>query len=175
MLHYQLTYLEYLAQTSHCSLSTWKRYRLPMPICTEPLIEPYLSIECGHHLCRQCRDYSVLVKESAPCVVNQTFTNAVIEKYLQRKVNSLKVRCSNYKEGCEWVGELKTSTTTLILLREDVALLAPLSFLHSKYARRSEMREHSRRHCHKRMISCVTTTRSLSSQRSTTQYAHGLL
>ena len=43
------------SQTSHCSLSTWKRW-LPMPYLHWALIEPYLSIECGHHLCRQCRD-----------------------------------------------------------------------------------------------------------------------
>ena len=33
--------------------------------------------------------------------------NAVLDKNVQRKVKSLKVRCSDYMEGCEWVGELK--------------------------------------------------------------------
>ena len=30
-----------------------------------------------------------------------------VTNIFQRKVNSLKVRCSDYKEGCEWVGELR--------------------------------------------------------------------
>ena len=80
------------------------------PICTEPLTEPYLSIECGHHLCQQCRDclLSIGKTECPTCHEPDVLMNAVLEKYLQRVVKSLKVRCSDYKEGCEWVGEQET-------------------------------------------------------------------
>ena len=90
------------------------------------------------------------------CREPDVLTNAVIEKYLQRKVNSLKVRCSNYKEGCEWVGELKDLHDHLDPAKGGCGIACPFHclFCSSKYARRSEMREHSRRHCHKRMISC---------------------
>ena len=74
------------------------------------------------------------------------------EKYLQRVVNSLKVRCSDYKEGCEWVGELRDLHDHLDPAKGRCGIACPFGC--GKYGRRSEMREHSRRHCHKRMISC---------------------
>ena len=50
------------------------------------------------------------------------------DKYLQRKVNSLKVRCSDYKEGCEWVGELRDLHDHLDPAKGlCVALLVPLA------------------------------------------------
>ena len=128
------------------------------PICTEPLTEPYLSIECGHHLCRQCRDrlLSIGKTECPTCREPDALTNAVLEKYLQRVVKSLKVRCSDYKEGCEWVGELRDLYDHLDPAKGRCVIACPFPclFCSSRYARRSEMREHSHRHCHKRMISC---------------------
>ena len=74
------------------------------------------------------------------------------EKYLQRVVKSLKVRCSDYKEGCEWVGELRDLHDHLDPAKGRCGIACPFGC--GKYVRRSEMREHSSRHCHKRMISC---------------------
>ena len=42
------------------------------------------------------------------CCVPNMLNNARRNKYLERLVKSLKVCCSNYMEGCTWVGELKT-------------------------------------------------------------------
>ena len=126
------------------------------PICTEPLTEPYLSIECGHHLCRQCRDrlLSIGKTECPTCREPDVLTNAVLDKNVQRKVQRLKVRCSVYKEGCEWVGELRDLHDHL---QKRCVIACPFPYCPfgcGKYGRKSEMREHSRRHCHKRMISC---------------------
>ena len=125
------------------------------PICTEPLTEPYLSIECGHHLCQQCRDrlLSIGKTECPTCREPDVLTNAVLDKNVQRKVQCLKVRCLVYKKGCEWVGELRDLHDHL-QKRCVIACPFPCLFCSSRYARKSETREHSRRHCHKRMISC---------------------
>ena len=149
------TFLESLAHkpvTVHLVHETDIDYQCP--ICTEPLTEPYLSIECGHHLCWQCRDrlLSIGKTECPTCREPDVLTNAILEKYLQRVVKSLKVRCSDYKEGCEWVGELRDLHDHLDPAKGRCGIACPFGC--GKYGRRSEMREHSRRHCHKRMISC---------------------
>ena len=121
------------------------------PICTEPLTEPYLSIECGHHLCRQCRDHLLGTgkTECPTCREPNVLTNAVPNKHLQRIVESFKVFCLDYKEGCKWVGELRD-------LHDHVDRQCGIAcpFGCSKYVRRSKMRDHLHHHCHKRMISC---------------------
>ena len=123
------------------------------PICTEPLTEPYLSIECGHHFCRQCRDrqqsYGKL--ECPMCREPDALTKAVIDRHLQRIVNSLKVRCSDYKEGCEWVGELRDLHGHIDPAKGQCGI--PCPFVCGKFTHSSKMREHTR-HCHNRMISC---------------------
>ena len=87
--------------------------------------------------------------ECPTCREPDVLTNAVLDKNVQRKVRSLKVRCS---EGCEWVGELRDLHNHLDPAKGGCGIACPFGC--SKYARRSEMREHLHRHCHKRMISC---------------------
>ena len=124
------------------------------PICTEPLTEPYLTIECGHHLCRQCRDrlLSIGKTECPTCREPDALTNVVLDKNFQRKVKGLKVRCLYYRERCEWVGELRELHDHLDPAKGGYHVACPFGC--GKYGRRSEMREHSRHHCHERMISC---------------------
>ena len=120
------------------------------PICTEPLTEPYLSIECGHHFCRQCRN-RLLKPECPTCRQQDALKNAVFDKNLQRKVNSLQVRCSNCKEGCEWVGELKDLYNHLDPAKSHCDIACPFSC--GKHTHLNDMKEHTR-DCDKRMISC---------------------
>ena len=146
------------SQTSHCSLSTQNRYRLPMP---------YLLWAVHWAICRTIHHWLwtpllskmswsfAWLQQNRVSHVPQTWhaqqrTN--FEKYLQRVVKSLKVRCSDYKEGCEWVGELRDLHDHLDPAKGRCGIACPFGC--GKYGRRSEMREHSRRHCHKRMISC---------------------
>ena len=79
-------------------------------------------------------------------------SSARCDKYLQRVVRSLEVRCSDYEEGCEWVGELSDLHDHLDPAKGRCGIACPFGC--GKYVRRSEMREHTRHHCHKRMISC---------------------
>ena len=100
------------SQTSHCSFSTRSRYRLPMPYLHRASYRavPLHRMWTFDHLCQQCRDclLSIGKTECPTCHEPDVLMNAVLEKYLQRVVKSLKVRCSDYKEGCEWVGEQET-------------------------------------------------------------------
>ena len=77
--------------------------------------------------------------------------NAVLDKNVQRKVKSLKVCCSDYMEGCEWVGELKDLHNHLDPAIGGCGTTCPFGC--GKYAQRSEIREHTH-NCHKQMISC---------------------
>ena len=100
-----------------------------------------------------CRDRLLSIGKTPTCREPDVLTNAVLDKNVQRKVQRLKVRCLVYKKGCEWVGELRDLHDHL-QKRCVIACPFPCLFCSSRYARKSEMREHSRRHCHKRMISC---------------------
>ena len=90
------------------------------------------------------------------CREPDVLTNAVLEKYHQRAVKSLKVRCSYYKKGCEWVGELRDLHDHIDPAKGECVIACPFPclFCNSRFGRVSEMREHSRRHCYKRMFSC---------------------
>ena len=120
---------------------------------TEPLSEPFIT-DCGHLCCRKCLDRLLdsSKTECPTCREPEMLSSARCDKYLQRKVRSLKVRCSVYEEGCEWVGELRDLHDHLDPAKGRCGIACPFGC--GKYERRSEMREHTRHHCHKRMISC---------------------
>ena len=126
------------------------------PICydlfIEPLAEPFVT-NCTHHLCRRCRDRLLDSNKTECPTCRKPFmlSNARCDSYLQRVVKDLKVYCSVYKEGCDWVGELRDLHDHLDPAKGGCGIACP--FRCGKYARRIEMREHTRQ-CHKRMISC---------------------
>ena len=78
--------------------------------------------------------------ECPTCREPNMLNDARSEKYLQRVVKSLEVRCSDYKEGCEWVGELRDLHDHLDPAKGGCGIACPFGC--GKYARRSEMREH---------------------------------
>ena len=120
---------------------------------TEPLSEPFIT-DCGHLCCRKCCDRLLdsSKTECPTCREPEMLTSARCDKYLQRVVRSLEVRCSDYEVGCEWVGELRDLHDHLDPAKGRCGIAC--LFGCGKYDRRSEMREHTRHHCHKRMISC---------------------
>ena len=85
------------------------------------------------------------------CREPDALRQAVVDRHQQRIVNSLKVRCSDYKEGCEWVGELRDLHDHIDPAKGQCGI--PCPFGCGKFTRSSKMREHTR-HCHNRMISC---------------------
>ena len=80
-------------------------------ICTKVLCDPHLAVCCGQHFCESCLNqwFTRQGKESCPhCRAEGEAFNHVIHKGLRSEVNQLKIRCSNYGEGCQWTGELGT-------------------------------------------------------------------
>ena len=119
------------------------------PICTEPLTEPFHT-KCGHLLCRNCHDRLISMNktECPTCRKPDALHYARLNKFLQRKVNSLKVRCLKYNEGCQWMGELGELSNHV----KKCGILCPKGCC--KYILRSEMKEHMKYHCHKRPTTC---------------------
>ena len=139
------------AVTIHLAKETKIDYKCP--VCFEPLTEgPFLLIECGHHLCRLCRDRLLRMNktECPKCREPDQLKSAVPDRNIQRLVRSLEVRCSEYQEGCKWVGELR-------YLHDHLKKQCDIAFLQCPFCSyrslRSEMKEHTR-HCPQRMISC---------------------
>ena len=85
------------------------------------------------------------------CHEPDALTNTVLDKNHQQKVKNLKVRCSNDKEGCEWVGELRDLQNHLDPANGKCGIACPFSC--GKFTRSSDMKEHTR-DCDKRLISC---------------------
>ena len=77
------------------------------PVCQDLLTEPF-QLECGHQLCRKCRDrlLSSNKTECPTCRDSDALSNARIDKFLKRKVSRVKIYCQHHKQGCEWVGEV---------------------------------------------------------------------
>ena len=80
------------------------------PICRSIVSEPVLT-SCGHLFCRECynkldrpRGVRYGVKRNAQCPVCKQEHAAMADKFNDRKVKNLKVRCINHREGCKWVG-----------------------------------------------------------------------
>ena len=128
------------------------------PVCfdlfADELTVPYLT-DCGHHLCGKC--YARLLDTSKKedtiprcptCNQPDKLNNARPDEHFQRLVNNLKVRCPDYEEWCEWVGDLKDLHD-----HHNRLCRIPCPFGCREHARSSDMKEHTR-HCHNRMISC---------------------
>ena len=75
------------------------------PVCLLVLREPYQATCCGYSFCRVCIDRIKTANSGCPCCNNPEFT-IFPNKGLQRSLNDYKVRCTQLKSGCEWVGEI---------------------------------------------------------------------
>ena len=73
------------------------------PVSFAVLLEPYQTRCCGNHLSQEA--YQRLQGQACPVCREENLT-AMKDKYLKRKVLSLKVKCPHKAEGCEWEGEL---------------------------------------------------------------------
>ena len=80
------------------------------PICRSIVSEPVLT-SCGHLFCREChnkvdrpRGVRYGIKRNGQCPVCTQEHTAMEDKFNDRRVKNLKVRCINHREGCDWVG-----------------------------------------------------------------------
>ena len=83
------------------------------PICHSIVSEPLLA-SCGHLFCKACHNklerpmgYYLFRKRngrSIQCPVCTQQHTTVEEKFIDRRVKNLKVRCINHTKGCDWMG-----------------------------------------------------------------------
>ena len=81
---------------------------LQCPNCHSIVNEP-LQTSCGHLFCTEC--YNRLGGDyrtgwGIQCPVCQQQHTTVQDKFNERRVKALQVRCTNYQYGCKWVGNL---------------------------------------------------------------------
>ena len=119
------------------------------PVCQDLLTKPF-QLDCGHHLCRKYQDCLLKINKSEcpVCRKFNAFNGARLNRYLQRKVNSVKVHCHHHKEGCEWVGEVRYLQDHL----DHNVISCPFGC--GKYSCEVAIKRHKSLHCHNRPIKC---------------------
>ena len=79
---------------------------LKCPLCLDVLNVPTLT-SCGHHFCNGCiQSVFSIAGTAVECpVCRQNNPTTMIDRATERRINGLKVHCSNKLEGCTWIGE----------------------------------------------------------------------
>ncbi|XP_047143631.2 TNF receptor-associated factor 6-A [Hydra vulgaris] len=89
------------------------------PVCKTALRRPILTM-CGHRLCFSCleeirkRNNGVLM-----CPLDKTVLNSeeiFPDKFTEREILQLKVKCDNFSKSCQWTGELKSIDETFEMI-----------------------------------------------------------
>ena len=114
-------------------------------------------VKCGHHVCQQCHTQLITSgnKKCPVCREPNALSSAHLDKFLQREINDLKVRCQHHREGCEWTGEVRDLQSHLNPdKRKCDYILLPCSFGCGERIRSGAMRDHLKRYCAKRQTSC---------------------
>ena len=74
------------------------------PICLSLAKEPFLIPCCGQHFCKMCAER--LKRDGTTCPMCKAVDfSPVKDKFFERKVNELKVKCPAREDGCSWTGE----------------------------------------------------------------------
>ncbi|XP_065658594.1 TNF receptor-associated factor 6-A-like [Hydra vulgaris] len=81
------------------------------PVCLMALREPVLTL-CGHRLCFSCSE-EIKKRNNGDfiCPLDKTILNSekvFPDKFTERAILQLKVKCDNFLKNCQWTGELKT-------------------------------------------------------------------
>ena len=122
------------------------------PVSLTVLLEPYLTPCCGNHLSQGA--YQRLQGQPCPVCREENLT-AVFDKYLKRKVLSLKVRCPHKAEGCEWEGELRGLEQHLDKgPGECQYVCVDCSYACGECVQRRNLEEHKSQHCLTRPFTC---------------------
>ena len=76
------------------------------PICLQVMLnDPHIVSCCGHHFCGYCIRKTRSRDDSCPICKTQGY-QSMADKGLERKINSLGVKCLMVSDGCQWEGEL---------------------------------------------------------------------
>ena len=149
------------------------------PVCTDLLTDPFLIIQCGHHLCGTCRDRLIASrkKECPVCRVPHCLQGAAPNLHMKRQVDSLMVHCEHHSKGCTWTGELRNLQEHLNPARRKCDyVLVKCSFGCGQQVRSGEMKVHNTSRVsassdQSRASTVASTINAITSMRSTTQNA----
>ncbi|XP_065659853.1 TNF receptor-associated factor 6-like [Hydra vulgaris] len=124
------------------------------PVCKMALREP-IQTQCGHRLCLSCaeemrkRNNGALICPLDNSILNSSkiFPDIAIERVIMQ----LKVKCSNFSNGCEWTGELK-----ILNIHEEKCECLPLCCVNQcgMEILRKEMSSHITDSCVNTIIPC---------------------
>ena len=129
-------------------------------ICLCVLQDPQLvDCSCGAHFCKSCIDPVKAAKKPCP-LCKGPFGTVVLDRHLQRTINSLRIYCPFQSDGCDWKGELKSISEHLNASPSDDnkhvgCLYVSRQCTHCKgmFQRRFVV-EHEKNQCPKRQVSC---------------------
>ena len=125
------------------------------PVTFEVLREPFLTVCCGNHLSQEAADQ--LQRDQKPCPLCKEPFQAVPDKYFQRKVWDLKVRCPKKGVGCGWVGNfgnLDQHLSNGSVGGECRYVVVACPNLCGERVRRRDLEGHTANRCHKRQFKC---------------------
>ncbi|XP_065659307.1 TNF receptor-associated factor 3-like isoform X1 [Hydra vulgaris] len=125
------------------------------PVCLMALREPVLTL-CGHRLCFSCSEEIIKRNNGAfICPLDKTILNSekiFPDKFTERAILQLKVKCDNFLKSCQWTGELKTINNHLTSCEyEEVKCLNEQC---STTLLRKELSDHMEKHCIYRLVTC---------------------
>ena len=124
------------------------------PVCLLILNDPQMVSCCGRKYCKDC--ISRIATANQPCPFCKESFSCMAEKQLNRRILGLKVKCSQSKIGCEWVGEircLEDHQTTACPYVQVVCALGCGVFIERRYLERHELDECAKRPMEARLLS----------------------
>ena len=125
------------------------------PVTFDLLQEPHQTLCCGNHLSQKA--VTRLQQDGEPCPICKKTLNTVPDKFFQRTVKQLKVRCPNKSLGCVWVGELGNCNRHLSQNSVEgecqfVTVACPYSC--GDGFQRCQLKVHKRNDCPNRPVTC---------------------
>ena len=123
--------------------------RFLCPICQEILYEP-VQTSCGHLFCRKC--LKGVQSKNCPSCRAEFEEEPRRDKFHEREIKNLIVKCQNSSRGCEWEGELGNVES-----HQNGVCGYQLVQCGNKCGaemERREVKEHEEDHCELRMYEC---------------------
>ncbi|XP_065660002.1 TNF receptor-associated factor 6-B-like isoform X6 [Hydra vulgaris] len=125
------------------------------PVCKMALREP-IQTQCGHRLCLLCAEE---MRKRNKGVLICPLDNSILESSkifsdvaVKRVIMQLKVKCSNFSDGCEWTGELKILNEHLGSC--EYQTLKCLNNPCSTSLLPKNLKKHMEKHCIYRLVTC---------------------
>ena len=126
--------------------------RLTCPICRSAPREPRIT-ECGHQFCLEC--LRPLIRNAAVlcpiCRTELKETEIYPNNMVKREILSLKIKCDNQEEGCEWTGELRQQDEHK---QTCGYVVVPCDNKCEEMVMRKDKNHHEENLCYRRIVSC---------------------